>query len=78
MKTSLLTVLDAGDDEALALLGVILDPLLVVISNVGQSKDVVNTLGVIPHAPISREVADLIDGDGYGGFSEGERGYKKR
>ena len=64
MKTSLLTVLDAGDYEALALLGVILEPFLFVVSNVRQSKDVGNTLGLIPELSIPREVVDLIDGHG--------------
>ena len=40
-----------------------LDPLLVFIIDVGQSKDVGDTLGVIPQATISREVGEFIDGD---------------
>ena len=61
-KTSLLTVLGAGENGVLALLRFILDPILVIVRDVGQSKDVGNTLGVIPESPIPMNVADLIDG----------------
>ena len=45
-------------------MGFISDQVLVIISNVGQSKDVGNTLGLIPELSIPREVVDLIDGHG--------------
>ena len=61
---SLLSVLDAGDDEILYLLGVISGPVLFIISNLGHSKDVGDTLGVIPHAHIPMEVAGFVGGYG--------------
>ena len=51
-ETILLAVLDAGDDEVLALLGVILNPILAVIVDVGHSNDVGDTLWVIPYFPV--------------------------
>ena len=63
-ETSLLTVLGAGENGVLDILRFILDPILVIVRDVGQSKDVGNTLGVIPHAPIPKEVTKLINWDG--------------
>ena len=60
-ETSLLTVLDAGENEVLAHLRFISDPVLVIVRDVGQYKYVGNTLGVIPDLSITSEVADLID-----------------
>ena len=39
-ETIILTVLGASDDEVISLLGVILDPVIVILGNVGQFKDV--------------------------------------
>ena len=61
-ETSLFAVLSVGDNEVIALSGVISDPVLVVGNNVIQSKDVVNTLGVITNWPIPIKVTDIIDG----------------
>ena len=61
-ETSLFTVLGAGDNGVLTLLRVITDPLLAIISRVVNSKNVGDTLGMIPNLSIPREVADLIDG----------------
>ena len=48
----------------------ILDPVLVVISDFGKSKDVGYNLGVITHTTISRDFAKFIDGDGASVASE--------
>ena len=51
---SLLAVLGASDNEVLDFLRVISDPVLIIVIDVAQSKDVGNTLGIIPHSPIPR------------------------
>ena len=69
-ETCLLKVLGLGDYEVLALLTVISDLVLFIVSNVRHSKDIGDTLGVTPHAPIAREVSNLIDKDGVGVVAE--------
>ena len=59
---SLLTTLSTGDDEIFALSRVISDPVLIFVRDVGNPKDVGNTLGVIPHWTIPREDVNLING----------------
>ena len=59
----ILSVLGAGGDKVLALFIFISYPVLVIVSDAEQSKDVGNTLEVTPQFPIPREVAEFIDGD---------------
>ena len=59
----ILSVPGAGGDKVLAFLRLISDPVLVIVSDAGQSKDVGKTLGVVSQLLIPREVDDLIDGD---------------
>ena len=53
-ETKLPTVLGVGEDEVLALLRITSDSVLIIVRDVRQSKDVENTLGVIPHSSITR------------------------
>ena len=41
-----------------------MDPVLVIVSDIGQSKDFSNTVGVIPDPSIPREFANFIDRHG--------------
>ena len=61
----ILSVPGAGGDKVLAFFRLISDPVLVIVSDAGQSKDVGNTLGVVSKLPITREVDDFIDRDSY-------------
>ena len=53
-ETSLPTALGVVDDEVLALLIITSDPVRIIVRDIGQSKDVEDTLGVIPHSSITR------------------------
>ena len=46
---SLLAVLGASDNEVLDFLRFISDPVLIIVRDVAQSKNVCNTLGIIPN-----------------------------
>ena len=63
-ETSLLTILGAGDDEFFALLRIISDPVILIVSNVGQYKDVGDTPGLVLDLSITREVSYLVYGNG--------------
>ena len=64
VETSLLTILGAGGDEVFALLRIISDPVILIVSNVGQYKDVGDTIGLVLDLYIPREVSYLVYGHG--------------
>ena len=64
VETSLLTILGTGGDEVFALLRIISDPVILIVSNVGQYKDVGDTIGLVLDLYIPREVSYLVYGHG--------------